>query len=600
MNTKKMNTKNHTPPPFEWNEARSRFLFFTGKGGIGKTTTASALALRMAEDGKKVLVVSTDPASNLDDVFEMEAGDEPTPVPDVPKLSIMNIDPEAAAAAYRETVVGPYRGVLPESAVASMEEQLSGACTVEIAAFNEFTGILADSEISSDFDHIVFDTAPTGHTLRLLSLPSAWDDFIATSENGANCLGPLSGLDAQQEEYAETVRILSDASLTTVILVSRPEESALKEAARAGRELAELGIANQRLVVNGVFSEESEGDSVAEALLSRQRDALATIPDAFADTPTHSVPLVASDLTGLDALRVLSGAGDAEAGDTFAEIPADELPGDLDSLIRGIEADGSGVVMTMGKGGVGKTTLAAAIAVSLAGRGHKVHLSTTDPAAHVADALGGSVAENLEVGRIDPEAETARYAEEVIAAAGELDEEGRKLLEEDLRSPCTEEIAVFRAFARTVDDAEDAFVVLDTAPTGHTLLLLDAAQSYHKEVERTTGEVPESVKSLLPRLRDPRFAKVVIATLAESTPVHEAERLQSDLRRAGIEPYGWVVNSCFSASGTAHPLLSRRANLELPHLRRVSGELSGRTWWVPWRAEAPTGESGLLALSNVS
>lgn len=596
-----MNMKDHSPPPFEWDEARSRFLFFTGKGGVGKTTTASALALRMAEDGKKVLVVSTDPASNLDDVFEMEAGEEPTTVPDVPKLSIMNIDPEEAAAAYRETVVGPYRGVLPESAVASMEEQLSGACTVEIAAFNEFTGILADEKISSGFDHIVFDTAPTGHTLRLLSLPSAWDDFISTSENGANCLGPLSGLDAQQEEYAETVRILSDASLTTVVLVSRPEESALKEAARAGYELAELGIANQRLIVNGVFSEEAEGDSVAEALLSRQRDALAAIPDAFAETPTNSVPLVASDLTGLAALRVLSGSGDvAETRETFAEIPADELPGDLDSLISGIEADGSGVAMTMGKGGVGKTTLAAAIAVTLAGRGHKVHLSTTDPAAHVADALGGKVADNLEVGRIDPEAETARYAEEVIAAAGKLDEEGRKLLEEDLRSPCTEEIAVFRAFARTVDDAEDAFVVLDTAPTGHTLLLLDAAQSYHKEVERTTGEVPEAVRSLLPRLRDPKFAKVVIATLAESTPVHEAERLQNDLRRAGIEPYGWVVNSCFSASGTGHPLLSRRTNLELPHLRRVSRELASRTWWVPWRAEAPTGESGLLALSNVS
>lgn len=593
-----MYTKNHTPPPFEWDAAQSRFLFFTGKGGVGKTTTASSLALRMAEGGRKVLVVSTDPASNLDDVFESKAGGEPTPIADAPNLSIMNIDPEAAAAAYRETVVGPYRGVLPESAVASMEEQLSGACTVEIAAFNEFTGILAEPEISGRFDHIVFDTAPTGHTLRLLSLPSAWSDFIATSENGANCLGPLSGLDAQQEEYAETVRILSDADLTTVVLVARPEESALREAARAGGELAELGIANQRLVVNGVFSEESEGDSVAEALLSRQRDALAAIPESLADTPKYSVPLVASNLTGLDALRVLSGSKEAaEVGETFADIPADELPGDLDSLINGIEADGSGVVMTMGKGGVGKTTLAAAIAVSLAGRGHKVHLSTTDPAAHLDDALGGKAAQNLEVGRIDPEAETARYAEEVIAAAGELDEEGRALLEEDLRSPCTEEIAVFRAFARTVDDAEDAFVVLDTAPTGHTLLLLDAAQSYHKEVERTTGQVPESVRKLLPRLRDPRFAKVVITTLAESTPVHEAERLQSDLRRAGIEPYGWVVNSCFSASGTAHPLLSRRANLELPHLRRVGGELAGQTWWIPWRGEAPTGESGLLALS---
>lgn len=586
-------------PALDWDASQSRFLFFTGKGGVGKTTTASALALRMAEAGGRVLAVSTDPASNLDDVFETQAGEAPTPVEGVENLAIMNIDPEAAASAYREAVVGPYRGVLPDSAVASMEEQLSGACTVEIAAFNQFTGLLADGEITGNFDHVVFDTAPTGHTLRLLSLPSAWDDYMQTSGSGASCLGPLSELGAQQEEYAETVRILSDADLTTVVLVARPEGSALREAARAGEELAELGIANQRLVVNGVFSEVAEGDEVAEALLSRQSNALAGMPESFANTPAHSVPLVASNLTGVNALRVLSGSMDAQdSAETFEDVPPDELPEDLDALIAGIESDGSGVVLTMGKGGVGKTTLAAAIAVTLAGRGHKVHLSTTDPAAHLADTLGGTMAEKLEVGKIDPETETARYAEEVIAAAGELDEEGRALLEEDLRSPCTEEIAVFRAFARTVDDAEDAFVILDTAPTGHTLLLLDAAQSYHKEVERTTGQVPESVKALLPRLRDPRFAKVVITTLAESTPVHEAERLQADLRRARIEPYGWVVNSCFSASGTAHPLLSRRANLELPHLRRVSGELASRSWWVPWLAEAPTGEAGLLALSS--
>lgn len=590
--------ESHIPAPLDWDGAQTRFLFFTGKGGVGKTSISSALAVRMAENGARVLVVSTDPASNLDDVFEIAAGERPTLVPGVKNLAIMNIDPEAAAAVYRETVVGPYRGVLPDSAVVSMEEQLSGACTVEIAAFNEFTGLLADDEIASGYDHVVFDTAPTGHTLRLLSLPGAWDDYMQTSGSGASCLGPMSDLGAQQGEYAGAVRILSDESLTTVVLVGRPEESALREAARAGSELADLGIANQRLVVNGVFSEGDEGDPVAEALLKRQAEALGTMPEGFADVPTYSVPLVASDLTGVAALRALSCSESAPAAsEDYENIPTGELPEDLDALIGGIEADGSGVVMTMGKGGVGKTTIACAVAVALAERGHRVHLSTTDPAAHVADALGGREAENLEVSRIDPQAETDRYAEEVIAAAGELDEEGRALLEEDLRSPCTEEIALFRAFARTVDDAQDAFVVLDTAPTGHTLLLLDAAQSYHKEVERTTGEVPESVKSLLPRLRDPKFAKVVITTLAESTPVHEARRLQDDLRRAGIEPYGWVINSSFAAGGTTHSLLARRANLEVPHLRHVGDELAERSYWVPWMSEAPTGER-LLALSG--
>ncbi len=487
----------------------------------------------------------------------------------------------------------------------SMEEQLSGACTVEIAAFNEFTGVLSDSSLPERYDRVVFDTAPTGHTLRLLSLPSAWTGFIETSTNGASCLGPLAGLDGQRERYAATVDALSDPERTTVVLVARPEEATLGEAARAGEELRALGVRNQRLVLNGVFSEEAGGDAVAEALSSRQRKALGNVPEALGDVPSSIVPLVAGGLTGLDALRALSGGRQAEDGSAGAGEKIEEAVAGyegLDDLVGELEASGSGVVMTMGKGGVGKTTMAAAVAVALARKGHRVRLSTTDPAAHLEGALGGEESGELLVDRIDPAAETERYSNEVLAEAGELDEEGLALMEEDLRSPCTEEIAVFRAFARTVDEAEDAFVVLDTAPTGHTLLLLDAAQSYHREVERATGAVPEAVKKLLPRLRDPRFAKVLIVTLAESTPVLEASRLQDDLRRAGIEPFGWVVNSSLAASGTEHPLLSRRAALEGEHLARVLGLAAreGRkaAWLVPWRAEAPVGEAGLLALSR--
>lgn len=583
-------------------------MFFTGKGGVGKTTVASAASLALAETGERVLLLSTDPASNLGDVFGVEAGQAPTPVPEVPNLHLMNLDPEAAAEAYKERVVGPYRGVLPESAVRSMEEQLSGACTVEIAAFNEFTGVLSDLTLSERYERVVFDTAPTGHTLRLLSLPSAWTGFIETSTNGASCLGPLAGLEGQRERYAATVGALSDPGRTTVVLVARPEEATLGEAARAGEELRALGVANQRLVLNGVFSEPAGGDAVAEALADRQEKALRNLPEGLRDVPASFVPLVSGGLTGLDALRALSGkhtGGEAEGGVTASAEPGVEAVEGyegLEDLVGELEAAGRGVVMTMGKGGVGKTTMAAAVAVALARAGHRVRLSTTDPAAHLEGALGGEELGDLSVDRIDPAAETERYSEEVLAEAGELDEEGRALMEEDLRSPCTEEIAVFRAFARTVDEAEDAFVVLDTAPTGHTLLLLDAAQSYHREVERATGAVPKAVRRLLPRLRDPAFAKILIVTLAESTPVLEASRLQDDLRRAGVEPFGWVVNSSLGASGTKHPLLSRRAALEGEHLARVS-ELAARggrsaAWLVPWRAEAPVGEAGLLALSN--
>jgi arsenite-transporting ATPase len=586
------------PARTPWLSAPTRHLFFTGKGGVGKTTVASATALHLAERGLRVLIVSTDPASNLDDTFAIRAGTVPTAVPGIPTLWVMNIDPEAAAAAYRERLVGPYRGVLPEAAVRSMEEQLSGACTVEIAAFNEFTALLADPALVGRFDHVVFDTAPTGHTLRLLSLPSAWSGFLETSSSGASCLGPLAGLEQHRAQYAATVAALADGEQTTVVLVSRPEASALSEAARAGRELGALGVANQQLVVNGVLMGDVGSDPVAVEFVTRQRAALDGMPAALAGLPRVDVPLVASDLTGVAALRIVADVLDhPDTGPPHAAPTAPPTGRDghnamdgyatLDDLVARIAADGHGVVMTMGKGGVGKTTLAATVALRLARAGHRVHLSTTDPAAHVSEAVGDARVDGLTVSRIDPAAETAAYSAEVLAAAGELDADERALLEEDLRSPCTEEIAVFRAFARTVAEAHDAFVVLDTAPTGHTLLLLDAAESYHREVARTTGaHVPEAVRALLPRLRDARWTKMLLVTLAESTPVHEAERLQEDLRRAGIEPFGWAVNASLAASGTKHPLLAARAVLEAPHLERVRDTLASRAWLVPWTAES--------------
>ena len=580
-----------------WASTAVRYVFLTGKGGVGKTTVASAFALRLADHGKRTLIVSTDPASNLDDVFEMRVGSTPLPVPGVPRLSLLNLDPVAAAAAYRERVIAPIRGKLPDAAVRSMEEQLSGACTVEIAAFNEFTALLADREIAKQFDHIVFDTAPTGHTLRLLSLPSAWSGFIDQNRSGTSCLGPVSGLEGHRAQYARAVGALADAGQTLLVLVTRPEESALREAARASAELRALGIENQRLVVNGVLGGvNAEADPIASAYATRQHRAISCMPADLRASRCLTLPLVADDLRGLEALRRVGREQQprrrlaANPEDTTAEgaALAPELPG-FDDLVASLASDGRAVIKTMGKGGVGKTTLAARIAVALARRGHAVHLTTTDPAAHVEaalDAVAGAVRPStIDIGRIDPAAETARYSADVVAAAGDLEPDERALLEEDLRSPCTEEIAVFRAFARTVANAEHAFVVLDTAPTGHSLLLLDAAESYHREVTRTAGaRVPDEVRALLPRLRNPKYAKILLVTLPEATPVLEAARLQDDLRRAGIEPLGWVVNASLAAAGTRHPLLAARATLEAPHIRRVAHELTRRAWLIPWDA----------------
>jgi arsenite/tail-anchored protein-transporting ATPase len=577
-------------------ENATRNLFFTGKGGVGKTSLACASAVALAAQGRRVLLVSTDPASNLDEVLGVQLRSSPIPVPTVPGLFALNVDPEEAARAYRARMVDPYRGQLPQATLASIEEQFSGACTMEIAAFDEFSILLARREATEEFDHVIFDTAPTGHTLRLLTLPSAWSGFLSTNQTGTSCLGPLAGLEAQQVLYEATVKALGDATVTTLVLVSRPEPGALREAARTSAELQALGVRNQHLVVNGVFTAVGAGDAVARALEERGRNALAAMPESLLPLPQTVVPLVPGNLVGIPALRHLgTGSLVAETGPA-AENGADAVTPTLASLVDDLARAGHGVVMTMGKGGVGKTTIAAAIALDLARRGHRVHLTTTDPAAHVSGTLSSPVS-GLSISRIDPREETDRYRREVLATAGAgLDAQGLALLEEDLRSPCTEEVAVFRAFAAAVEEGEDRIVVVDTAPTGHTILLLDAAEAYHREVLRQSSSMPESVRRLLPRLRDPQFTRVLLVTLAEATPVHEAQQLQDDLERAGIHPFGWVVNQSLALTDTTDPLLAARARHELPYIEEVRGRRAERFAGVPWMPTPPVGVEGLTAL----
>jgi len=586
----------HRPDP----ATATRFLFFTGKGGVGKTSLSCATALVLAEAGKRVLLVSTDPASNLDEVLETPLSGTPTAIAGAPGLDALNINPVAAAEAYRERVIGPMRGLLPASALRSMEEQLSGSCTVEIAAFDEFSGFIGNAEAAKNYDHIVFDTAPTGHTLRLMSLAKAWDSFLDQSTSGTSCLGPLAGLEKQRAVYEATVRTLADAGQTTLVLVSRPQSSALTEAARTSAELRHLGVANQRLVLNGVFHTDCPGDRVAQAMARRAQAAMAAATPFIASLPTCQVPLRPINILGLAGLRALLDPVAITTTSPALPSPAWSPPEmeSLADLIADLEIAGRGVVMTMGKGGVGKTTVAAAVAVTLARRGHRVHLSTTDPAAHLEQTLAGEIV-GLTVSRIDPAAETAAYQDEVMRAQGDaLDASSRALLEEDLRSPCTEEIAVFRAFAREVAGGTDRFVVLDTAPTGHTLLLLDASESYQRELERQARNTqPEEVVHLLARLRDPEFTKLLIITLAEATPVHEAAALQEDLRRADIEPFAWVVNQSLLGCGSCDPVLQLREQAEHRYLREVVEKHASRTALLPWQPEDPTGADALADLA---
>lgn len=576
--------------------APTPFLFFTGKGGVGKTSLACATAIGLADRGLRVLLVSTDPASNLDEMLEVALTDSPTPVPNVAGLSALNIDPEAAAESYRTRVLeqlGP--GVTPDER-STVREQLSGACTTEIAAFDEFVGLL-DGDMAG-FDHIVFDTAPTGHTLRLLSLPKAWTGFLKNNDRGASCLGPHSGLKMQEDRFRKALQALGDARRTAIILVTRADRGAIREAARTSGELDALNLSNQFLAVNGRFHATDSTDTVAVALERDQDEALAAMPASLAKLPRDEIPLLGFDIVGLTALRALlspSGPPPIAARERNAD-PVD-LPG-LDRLVDDIAQGKHGLVMVMGKGGVGKTTIAAAIAVGLAKRGHAVHLSTTDPAAHVAFVVDGAMP-GLTVDRIDPRVETERYVAKILASRGrDLDEQGTALLLEDLASPCTEEVAVFHAFSRVVAEARSAFVVLDTAPTGHTLLLLDATGAYHRQMtSQLEPGGPGRIVTPLMRLQDPTHTRVILVTLPETTPVSEAAALQEDLRRASIEPFGWVINKCLTASGTHDPLLQLRLVRERTQIARVQNGLARRTFMIGWRGRPPIGIGELQALS---
>lgn len=584
------------------------YQFFTGKGGVGKTSLSCALAVRLVDEGKKVLIVSTDPASNLSDVLESSVDEQITPVNGLANLYAININPELSAEDYRKRVTEPYKDQLSAAEIQKITEELSGACTTEIASFDEFSRFISGDRKSEDFDVIIFDTAPTGHTLRLLELPAAWAAFSEENPAGASCLGPTSALKSSQERYQQVVRTLRDPQKTVFKLVTKPEKSSLKEASRTAEELGELGLNNQVLLINGVFQAMDSNDQLAVKMEKMAADQLALIPERLQVLPMESYPLLPYNVLGIDQLRSLSDPSlqkkiaDKHYAQSENETPK---PRGLGALVDVLIKDRDhGLIMTMGKGGVGKTIAASAIAVMIAQRGYSVQLTTTDPAAHLQDFIDqlDKVPETLSVDRIDPKLETQRYTDKILKQKGNaLDAEGRQLLAEDLKSPCTEEVAVFHAFSKAIQQAKRKFVVIDTAPTGHTLLLLDTAGSYHREILRNSGMDPSRIRTPYMFLQDASLAKIILVTLPETTPMREATALQSDLKRAGIEPFAWVVNQCLSMlSGISDPLLQSRAAAEGPVIEEIAIKHSRKLYGIPFLSEEKLLPALLRHYSNLN
>jgi len=573
-------------------DIKTKYLFFTGKGGVGKTSLACATAVEMADAGKVVLLVSTDPASNLKDVLESQVDEQIKPVNGTDRLFAININPENSAEEYRNRVTQPLEGIASKAEIKKIREDLSGACTTEIASFDEFSRFVSGETEGTKFDVIIFDTAPTGHTLRLLELPAAWSSFTDENPDGASCLGPTSALKSGIERYHTVVNRLRDASLTSFYIVARADKASLKEASRTSNELKELGMSNQLLYINGVFKAIDKNDLLAQKIEAMGNEQLNSIPDNLKTLPLKTFPLLPYNVLGIVKLRSLFNSelqksiseNNLLKSETYIQV----LKG-IDQLVDELCANQQyGLIMTMGKGGVGKTIAASAIAVLLAKKGFEVLLTTTDPAAHIQDFIEqlGELPSTLTVERIDPKVETQRYTEKILEHKGQgQSEDAKKLILEDLKSPCTEEVAVFHAFSKAISMAKRKFVVMDTAPTGHTLLLLDTAGSYHRDIMRNNINAGR-LRTPYMSLQDQTLSKIILVSLPETTPMREAGDLQNDLKRASIQPYAWLINQSLSMlSGISDPLLKSRANAEIEVIKTIKTEYTERTFGFPFIAE---------------
>jgi arsenite-transporting ATPase len=571
----------------------TQYIFFSGKGGVGKTSMACTHAVRYADEGKRTLIVTTDPASNLADTFEQSIGHQVTPITGVPNLWAMEIDPDQATQEYIDRAMAPIRAAFPPQIVQVMEEQMSGPCTAEVAAFDRFTDFLeTPADNGAAFDVVIFDTAPTGHTIRLLELPAEWSQSInaASSGSGQTCIGPAAAIQDAKHKYERALEAMRESDQTTFIFVLHPEAISIKETRRAIGELRKLGIENYRLIINSIIPSEGAQNPLFAARLEMQTRYLAQI-ETDLPYPKQRMSLLAGEIKGVQRLRQVGKIffDGAAAAKTFeaerVQSQAEMVATPLEDVRALLQPNGHRrTVFFAGKGGVGKTVASCITAVWLARQGYKTLLLTTDPAAHLGDVLDSPVGDeitpvkgqpNLWAVKIDPKAAAETYKERILEDARQRGrpESAIIVMEEELNSPCTEEMAAFDKFIEYASQDEWQAVVFDTAPTGHTLRLLELPVDWSKQIDvKIFASVDASAADdvakqrfgkVIEMMRDPGQSTFAFVMYPEGTPILEAWRAARELGTVGIQP-GLVVANMVIPPG--------QANTAFTHARRSMQE----------------------------
>jgi arsenite-transporting ATPase len=575
-----------------------QFYFYSGKGGVGKTSMACVAAVRYAEQGKKTLIVTTDPASNLADVFEQKIGHQITPIDGVANLWAMEIDPDLATEEYKDKALAPIRAAFPKEMVAVIDEQMSGPCTTEVAAFDRFTDFLDQShEIKIDFDVIIFDTAPTGHTLRLLELPFEWSQSIDLADQGSGqtCLGPSAAIQESKLKYEHAMRVLRDGRLTTFFFVLNPEAIAIKETKRSISELKKLNIQSYQLIINGIIPAQETKNPLFGARAQMQSQYLKQI-DAELPYPAKMMYLLSGEIKGVEKLRQVSGIyfDNKKISEKYQpEKNPIAVPFYNPSLAMShILPNGhKRTLFFAGKGGVGKTVSSCITAVWLARQGYRTLLLTTDPAAHLGDVLGvpvGDAAEkvagmpNLWAARIDPKAAADEYKARILNDARQRGrpEESIKVMAEELDSPCTEEMAGFDRFIDFASQSDWQVIVFDTAPTGHTLRLIELPVDWNQQLNIKVFATVDSTAAddvakkrfgdVIAMMRDPEQSTFAYVMYPEATPILEAHRAVEELATVGIQAGMVVVNQIIPEGSATTPFVRARRTMQEGYLKEIS------------------------------